>query len=97
VVAARLLVGGEVVARTTLWPEPFKYLTLPDPNITVERLDDDQVRVSATQPAKGVWLDAGADTVWSDNMLDLLPDDPQTITVQGVGDQQIDVQWLRAA
>ena len=71
-------------------------MTLPDPNITVERLGDDQVRVSAARPAKGVWLQAGADAVWSDNMLDLLPDDPQTITVQDVGDRQIDVQWLRS-
>ncbi len=94
VVAARLLVDGVIAARTTVWPEPFKYLALPDPQITVERLNDDQVRVSTNRPAKGVWLQAGDGVTWSDNMLDLLPNDPQTLSAHGLGAQQLDVQWL---
>jgi beta-mannosidase len=97
VVAARLLVGGAFAARTMLWPEPFKYLMLPDPEITVERLSDDQVRVSANRPAKGVWLQAGDGVTWSDNMFDLVPNDPQTVTVHRLGAEQIQVQWLRSS
>lgn len=94
VVAARLLQQGEVVARTTLWPEPFKYLTLPDPEIKIEYLDADTLRVQAARPAKGVWLSAGGDVQWSDNMLDLLPDDAQIIKVLKPGETEIQVRWL---
>lgn len=31
VLSVHLAVSGQVVARASLWPEPFKYLTLPDP------------------------------------------------------------------
>ena len=95
VVAARLIVRGAVVARATLWAEPFKYVTMPDPEIALER-DGDYVRLQATRPAKGVWLEAGDGVEWSDNMLDLLPDDPQTVTARGLGDQPVQVRslWL---
>ncbi len=93
VVAARLMVRGEVVARATLWMEPFKYVTMPDPEIVVER-EGDHVPLRATRPAKGVWLEAGDGVEWSDNMLDLLPGDPQTVTARGLGDQPLRVRSL---
>lgn len=94
VVAARLFKDGNIVARTTLWPEPFKYLTLPDPEITIERLGMDTLRLHAKRPAKGVWLSTGDGVIWSDNMLDLMPDDPQIIVAQGLNETQIHVKWL---
>jgi len=93
VVAARLIVRGAVVARATLWAEPSKYVTMPDPEIALER-EGDHVRLQATRPAKGVWLEAGAGVEWSDNMLDLLPDDPQTVTARGLSDQPLEVRSL---
>jgi len=93
VVAARLIVRGAVVARATLWAEPFKYVTMSDPEIVLEH-DGDHVRLQATRPAKGVWLEAGAGVEWSDNMLDLLPDDPQTVTARGLSDQPLEVRSL---
>ncbi len=97
VIAARLLVDGAVEARATLWPEPFKYLTLPDPALTIARLGDDRLELRVSRPAKGVWLGAGDNVVWSDNMIDVLPGDPQIITARDLGDQQVHVQWLRPA
>ncbi len=94
IVSARLLLNGETVARATLWPEPYKYLTLPDPEITVERLDAHTLRVEAKRPAKGVWLTAHDGVQWSDNMLDLLPNEAQIIKVHGLGNGEIQVQWL---
>ena len=94
VLSARLIQSGEVVARTTSWPEPFKYLILPDPEIKVERLDANTLRIQATRPAKGVWLSAGDNVQWSDNMLDLIPGDAQTIKVNGLGETEVQVQWL---
>ncbi|WP_236023027.1 glycoside hydrolase family 2 protein [Dictyobacter formicarum] len=94
VLQARLWRDGVVVARATLWSEPYKYLTLPDPQLSVERLDDQHIRVSARRPAKGVWLEAGATVKWSDNMLDIVPGDPQIIVASGLGDQAIQARWL---
>ena len=78
VASTRLLVRGEVLARATSWPEPFKYLALPEPAIEVEHVGDQTLRVRAARPAKGVLLAAGDGVAWSDNLIDLLPDDEQT-------------------
>jgi beta-mannosidase len=94
VVAARLFKDGSVVARTTLWPEPFKYLTLPDPDITIEHPNEDTLYLHTKRPVKGVWLSAGDGVTWSDNMLDLLPDDPQTVVAQGLKANSLQVKWL---
>ncbi|WP_218031800.1 glycoside hydrolase family 2 protein [Dictyobacter kobayashii] len=94
VLQARLWQDGKIVARTTLWSEPYKYLTLPDPELHVERVDSHTVTISAERPAKGVWLDAGSGVKWSDNMLDIIPGDPQTLTVSGLEDQPIQLRWL---
>jgi beta-mannosidase len=94
VVAARLFKDGKVVARATLWPEPFKYLTLPDPEIQIERLGANTLRLHVTRPAKGVWLSAGDGVIWSDNMLDLTPNDPQIIVAQHLDETEVKVKLL---
>ncbi len=94
VISARLLKDGVTIARTALWPEPFKYLSLAEPEITVERLDTQMLRVQAKRPAKGVWLSAEDDVQWSDNMLDLFPNDPHIIKAQGLGFTEVQVRWL---
>lgn len=94
IISARLLRDGVTIARAALWPEPYKYLTLPDPQITVERQDAHTLRVEAKRPTKGVWLSANDGVQWSDNMLDLFPNEPQIIKVHGLGDGDIEVQWL---
>ncbi|HEU4324366.1 MAG TPA: glycoside hydrolase family 2 protein [Roseiflexaceae bacterium] len=94
VLLARLLADGEELARATLWPEPLKYLYLPDPLLTVERLDGDRLRLSVARPAKGLWLEAGDGVAWSDNALDLLPGDPRTIAAPGLGDRPLRLRWV---
>lgn len=91
VVSAKLIRDGQILARVALWPEPFKYLHLPDPAIEVTRLSDNQVRVQSQRPAKGVVLAAKGVTSWSDNFLDVLPDDPQVITFKGDGTPEISI------
>ncbi len=86
---------GVTIARTALWPEPFKYLSLAEPEITLERQDAHTLRIQAKRPAKGVWLSAGDGVQWSDNMLDLFPDDPQIIKVQGLEDAEIQIRSLK--
>lgn len=94
VLGARLLGDGAVLARTASWPEPFKYLRLPDPKIGVAYERDERVRVWAARPAKGVWLDAGDGVAWDDNMLDLLPDEERVIAATGLGAREVRVRAL---
>lgn len=94
VLAARLFVAGDVVARAVVWPQPLKALHLPDPELRVERLDVETVRLSVKRPAKGVWLRPNEAVVWSDNLLDLVPGDPQTLRVVGLGTAEVQAHWL---
>jgi beta-mannosidase len=93
VISARLLVDDKVVSRTALWPEPFKYLTLPNPDLTIEQ-DGEDLRLRVACPAKGVWLSAGDNIRWSDNFLDLLPDDEQVIVARGLSEGTVQARWL---
>lgn len=94
VVGMQVLVDGVVVARASAWPEPFKYLPAYDPQISVTRMADDWLEISSQHPAKGVWLQTEAEINWSDNLLDLLPNQPQRIQACGLGQQPIDIKWL---
>lgn len=93
VLGAKLLTGGSVVARATLWPEPFKYLTLPDPLIDLH-VENEQVTISAARPAKGVVIAAGDGIAWSDNMLDLLPGDVQVLSARGLAGRDVHARFL---
>jgi beta-mannosidase len=95
IVSARLTIDGVTVSRASWWPEPYKYLDIPDPEIAIERRDDSALIVRTARPAKGVVLDAGAGTWFADNALDLFPDDPQEIAVRNLDAGEIGVEWLR--
>jgi beta-mannosidase len=99
-VSARLLVDGQVVARATAWPQPFKYYELLDPGLALNWVNSTTLRLSVTRPVKGVWLTAPQKdgVTWSDNMLDLVPNDPQLITVLGLSESDtLEVNWLGKA
>ncbi len=93
VLGARLRLDGQVVARAALWPEPFKYLHLPDPGLEITRVGD-QLRLRAARPAKGVWLEAGDGVTWSDNFLDVMPDGEVLVIAAGLGETNPTVRWL---
>lgn len=93
VIGARLWVDNAIAARATLWPEPFKYLTLPDPDLSLTRADDG-LTLRVTKPVKGVWLEAGDGIEWSDNFVDVLPGEDYAITVVGLGEQEVKARWL---
>jgi beta-mannosidase len=90
---AQLLVDGAIVSRAVLWPEPLKYLDLVDPGLLLTR-EGETVRLRVQRPVKGLWLDGGDGVQWSDNLLDLLPDEEVTITATGLGAAEIQVRWL---
>lgn len=91
--AAYFIQQGEVVARAAWWPSP-REVAYPDPGLVIER-HGDLVTVSSARPARGVLLMDGALERWSDNMLDVMPDDPQTIQHDGAL-EALSVRWLGA-
>ncbi len=95
IVAGRLLLDGAVASRASWWPEPYKYLDFPDPELTIERTSPDLLTVRVQRPAKGAVLTASNDARFSDNALDLFPDDAQQITVRDLGDGAVSATWLR--
>lgn len=89
VVSARLVDqrSGEVLARYADWPQPFKYVEPPNPEIHVERVGE-RISIRAEKPVKGLFLTADDDpdslVRWSDNTLDLMPGDEQIIYAKGL-------------
>ncbi len=93
VIGVRLLRDGVVLARAALWPEPFKYYAFPQPTINLER-QGETLRLTTNLPVKGLWLAAHDGAHWSDNLLDLLPDDAQIIHASGLGETDVTLRWL---
>ncbi|KAM5540332.1 hypothetical protein V8D89_005790 [Ganoderma adspersum] len=102
IVSARLLDidDGSVLGRYSNWPEPFKYVHFPPPAelgfAATVGADGASVTLSAKRPIKGIILDVDGeqDAQWSDQAIDLVPDDPQTVVVQGLGDRTVRARFL---
>ncbi len=96
VLSQRLLFKGNVIARSTNWPEPFKNLRFDPPMMRVNRLGKDLLEFSVEKPAKGVWLAGagGLEPVFSDNCLDLIPGDSQIVHARGLGNAPVRARWL---
>ena len=65
-------------------------------DITVDAdADGECVRLAVRKPVKGVVLDVdGEDAQWGDQMLDLVPGDPQTVRVSGLKGRKIKIRFL---
>ncbi|KAJ8089496.1 hypothetical protein PM082_014751 [Marasmius tenuissimus] len=65
VVLVRLLNQGKEVSRETDWPQPYRYLVLPDPELTVEVIKKERTRLEiqaeVKRPAKGVFFELDED------------------------------------
>ncbi len=97
ILGAQLWDETRLLARAVLWPQPLRELPLLDPELTlelpaVERTRDrpsrtgvQALRVRARRPAKAVLLSAGEHARFSDNLLDLLPDEEMLIEAEGLG------------
>lgn len=106
VVGARLLEstrdaqGNDVIlARYSNWPEPWKYIQFPEADLKVVVADDGEtVTLSCKRPIKGIILDVenaeGECPKWSDNGIDLMPNDPQTITAKGLDGRKIKARYI---
>ena len=96
-VGAQLFSGETLLARAVLWPQPLRALPLLDPELTLElpagertrdrpsRTGVQALRLRTRRPAKAVLLAAGEQARFSDNLLDLLPDEEMLIEAEDLG------------
>ncbi|TRM61585.1 glycoside hydrolase family 2 protein [Schizophyllum amplum] len=100
IVSARLLdADGAVLSRYANWPEPFKYIKFPSVEavgLDISVADDGTtVSLSVKKPIKGVILDVdGEEVKWSDQALDLVPGDTQTVTAHGLDGRKVKARFL---
>ncbi|KXN85061.1 putative beta-mannosidase B [Leucoagaricus sp. SymC.cos] len=106
VACARLLhpETGEVLARYVDWPEPYKYVQFPDPGLLVslERHADGSavLGVEVDRPVKGLFFSVQEsderdwEVIWSDNNLDVVPEDPQVIVIKKLRDRKVQYAYL---
>lgn len=99
VVQARLVDNDtqEVLARYSNWPEPWKYLTFPDPGLSLA-VSGDEVTVTVSKPVKGLILDteleSGAECEWSDQALDMFPGDTQVVVAKGLASRKVTARYI---
>lgn len=55
----------------------------------------DSIQLSTSKPIKGIVLDVDGDDVkWSDQAIDLVPGDPQTVKALGLQGRQVKARFL---
>jgi beta-mannosidase len=100
VVQARLISSDKaasVLARYANWPEPYKFLIFPHPKLRIN-VQGDHVVLSCDKPVKGIVLDTeaegGEEVQWSDQAIDLMPGDDQTIIATGLGGRKAQARYV---
>ena len=96
IVQARLVDSdGKILHRYSSWPQPFKYLTFPEPGLKIT-VKGDEVHLSCSKPMKSVVLDvqSGNECQWSDQALDLFPGDAQVVIAKGLGGRKVKARYL---
>ncbi|KAF9523149.1 glycoside hydrolase family 2 protein [Crepidotus variabilis] len=109
VVCVRLIdpTSETVLARFSDWPEPYRFLSPPDPKLTISVVDsgtadEKMVTLDVQRPAKCVFLSAEEDLdqsgfsciKWTDNAVDLVPGDPQQLSVEGLNNRKIKYNYF---
>lgn len=99
VLAARLWVDNDIVARDVDWPQPFKYLDLSERGLDVkvsESGSDDlqKLRVSTRKPVKCLVFEERDGVRVSDSAMDIVPGDEQIIIVKGLRGDTLKYKYL---
>lgn len=92
VLAARLWVGNQIVARDVDWPQPFKYLNLTGRKLDIQLrrgLSETFLAINAHKPVKCLVFEEQDGVQFSDNAMDIVPGDEQIVTVKGLGEQPV--------
>lgn len=97
VIAARIVdrSTGDVLARFCDWPQPYKFLELPEPGLQLRQKDVDCIVLEVKRPAKGVVLHTDRNDVnWSANCIDLIPGDPVVVHAPELQGKPISISYL---
>ncbi|KAL4930395.1 beta-mannosidase [Aspergillus undulatus] len=100
VLAARVWVDGELVARDVDWPQPFKYLDLSNRGLEVTRISktesEQKLELSARKPVKCLVFEERDGVRVSDSAIDIVPGDDQIVTIKGLkaGDAPLKYKFL---
>ncbi|GGJ59118.1 beta-mannosidase [Deinococcus roseus] len=92
---AELLIEGQIVARSSHFPEPYKYHTFADPELVVEHLEN-SIKITAQKPVKGLWLDTRHKTDWNDNFIDLQPGETRILEAPNLQGRTLTLRYLGA-
>lgn len=79
-----------VIARCTNWPQPYRYLTIPEPNIDL-CIDKDTISIKSNVPVKGfaMYSEDTDGVEFEDNLLDLIPGDEQVVVAHGLSGREV--------
>ncbi|GFF42645.1 probable beta-mannosidase B [Aspergillus udagawae] len=100
VLAARIWVDGQLVARDVDWPQPFKYLDLSDRGLEVKKVseskDEQILLISTHKPVKCLVFEEREGVRISDSAMDIVPGDDQRVTIKGLkpGDAPLKYKFL---
>ncbi|KAK2600260.1 hypothetical protein QQS21_004978 [Conoideocrella luteorostrata] len=84
VIYTTLSVDGSVIATDTAWPDPIKFLDMPDRVVTFNvDTANNQVTVSSERPIKGFVFEEEEGMKLSDNGFDIVPGEKHFIKVEG--------------
>lgn len=95
VLSATLSIDGEVIARDTDWPQPFKYLSFKEDRgltITLSK-SRDTISIIAQKPVKGLVFAERPGLSFSENGLDILPGNEYSIRVAGLKENE-ELEWM---
>ncbi|KGO48230.1 Glycoside hydrolase, family 2, N-terminal [Penicillium expansum] len=101
VLAARLWVENQVVARDVDWPQPLKYLNLSERHVEVKKQTgksgETVLVISARKPVKCLVFEEQEGVQLEDNAIDIVPGDEQTVRVTGLGSEPLKYRYLGQA
>ncbi|ORY13800.1 glycoside hydrolase superfamily [Clohesyomyces aquaticus] len=92
VLAARIWVDGDIVARDVDWPQPLKYLGFEDRGVQVDSKGD-TITVKACRPTKGLVFEERTGVLVHDSAIDVVPGDDQVIKVRGLAADDAPLRW----
>lgn len=92
VLAVRIFIDGQVVARDVDWPQPLKYLAFSDRGVSVTQ-NSGKIQVNSSKPTKGLVFEEREGVLLNDSALDVMPGDDQVVTVKGLKDGDAPLKW----
>lgn len=92
VLAARIWIDGQMVARDVDWPQPLKYLDFDDRGVSVSQTHD-KVTITAKKPTKGLVFEEREGVLVDDSAVDVVPGDEQVISIKGLKQGEKPLKW----